>query len=109
MTNRISHVESIAGIPYVTQKELCSRHELCINTVRSRVREMSAQIGQRYPEQILIEDGNIVLVNDLAFMDWLSVRKRALNKNTASDLKPFDPALWMRLCGWSNRPVVMED
>lgn len=72
---------------FVTQKQIAELYDLHIDTVRSRVAEMRQQNGKRY-RLAVIDDGNKVYVNRVAFADWLNVRSAVKRK---INVPPFDP------------------
>ena len=88
------------GKLYMTQKTLAEHFEMCANTVRARLAEMEALIGERYEETAIIRDGNVVLVNVMAFVDYETFRQRLLSKASAKYVPPFDPVAVRRSLGY---------
>ena len=86
---------------YSRQADLSERYGICRNTVRARTQEIKEEVGKgkRYSDGDVIVDGNIVLVNEWVFLDWLNVRTRWLNPETQKHIEPFDPAWWARRTG----------
>lgn len=79
------------GRPYMLQKNLADYFGLSLATVQSRLKEIDSLIGNRYHDTAVIRDGNLVLANVLAFIDYEMYRQRLLNPTTAKYVPPFDP------------------
>ena len=79
------------GRPYMLQKTLADYFGLSLATVQARLKEIDSLIGHRYHDTAVIRDGNLVLANVLAFIDYEMYRKRLLNPATAKYVPPFDP------------------
>ena len=63
------------------------------STVNERIRELEGWIDEgRYPRTAVIHDGKIVLVNRLAFVDYLANRQRLMNRNARKLVPPYNPA-----------------
>lgn len=108
MNNRVFTIETYGSTPYVKMDDLSFRYKISKTTVRSRVKEMQELAGDRYKKIAFIEDGNIVLVNEFAFLDWMSIRKRWQNKNARKYVDPFRPSDWVEYCGYASRPIREE-
>ena len=62
-------------------------------TVNERIRELEEWIDEgRYPRTAVIHDGKIVLVNRLAFVDYLANRQRLMSRNARKMVPPYNPA-----------------
>ena len=94
--------EIIGGKVYMSMQNLADKYGITKRTVRDRVREIEAESGKgkRYSSKSIISDGNIVLVNELIFLDWLSVRQLKKNKATNREIPAYDPIEWAYQCGW---------
>lgn len=94
----------------MTAAGLALKYGLSKRTVQSRMKEIEAESGRgkRYARQSMINDGNIVFVNELVFLDWLSVRQRFRDTNAKKYLDPFDPGVWVKYLGWNDIPTAME-
>lgn len=104
------YTESIRGYPYMKKETLAEELHICKGTVVNRLREIEKEIDNgRYSDYAIIQDGNIVLINILVFIDFLTYRKRLLNKNLRKNVPPFRPDVLARDIGWSNRIVTMEE
>ena len=78
-------------------------------TVVNRMREIEKEIELgRYGAHTLIQDGNIVLINVLVFLDFLTYRQRLLNKNLRKSVPEYRPDVVMREMGWSNRVGTVD-
>lgn len=95
-------IHRIAGRAYMNMQDLADKYGMCKRTVRDRVREIENEIGRgkRYERQAVINDGNIVLVNELVFLDWLTVRKDILSGTRRKYVLDFNPGAWARYLGW---------
>ena len=106
MEERQMYVESIRGYPYKTQQGVAE--EFCISraTVHNRIKEILEEIkAGRYSDYSIIEDGHIILVNVLVFLDYEKYRKMLKDKNLRKVVPPFRPDEMVALLGWSNRVV----
>ena len=104
-------IHRIAGRTYMNMQDLADKYRMCKRTVRDRVREIENEIGRgkRYERQAVINDGNIVLVNELVFLDWMQVRKDVLNKSTRKYVTDFNPAAWVRYLGWCEIQEITQE
>lgn len=89
------------GRPYMPQQKLAEYFGLSLATVRARLSEIDALIGERYPETAIIRDGNLVLANILAFVDFEVYRKRLKEPQMAKYVPPFDPVAIRRDLGYN--------
>lgn len=76
---------------FMSKAGICQAFGLCTRTVQGRLQEIRKQIPGRYSPYILIEDGNILLISVLAFLDWEKYRKSLLDKNMKKYVPPFRP------------------
>lgn len=62
------------------------------STVAERISELEEWIGKgRYPRTSVVHDGKIVLVNRLAFLDYLANRQRLMSRAGARYAEPYEP------------------
>lgn len=105
---RIMYMESIRGYPYKPQYQLAEELGISKGTVQNRLKEIRGEIKSgRYVKQAIIEDGNIVLINVLVFLDYMSCRQQLRSKNLRKHVPPFRPEEWTRLLGWNEKIVRM--
>lgn len=90
----------VSGYPYRTKKDLATELGISKSTVYDRMREIEDQIGKRYGAYALINDGNIVLINVLVFLDWLKYRKQLLDRNMKKYVPPFSAKKVAEQMGW---------
>ncbi|MDO4647937.1 MAG: hypothetical protein Q4B26_04740 [Eubacteriales bacterium] len=100
------YTESIRGFPYRNYRDTAKEFGISEATVKARTKEIRGQIGKRYQDYALIEDGNIVMINQLVFIDWQCNRRKLMDHNMKKYVPVFDPAAVAAYSGWSNRPVV---
>lgn len=106
----IMYTESIRGYPYMKKETLAEEMHICKGTVVNRLREIENEImNGRYSDYAIIQDGNILLINVLVFIDFLTYRKRLLNKNLRKNVPPFRPDIIARDIGWNNRVITTKD
>ena len=76
------YTESIRGYPYMKKEQLAKEFQISTGTVRTRLFEIENQIKNgRYNDYAIIRDGNIVLINVLVFIDYLTYRRQLLDRN----------------------------
>lgn len=76
---------------FASKAGICQAFGLCSRTVQGRLQEIRKQIPGRYSPYVLIEDGNILLISVLAFLDWEKYRKSLMDKNMKKYVPPFRP------------------
>ena len=76
---------------FMSKAGICQAFGLCARTVQGRLQEIRKQIPGRYSPYVLIEDGNILLISVLAFLDWEKYRKSLMDKNMKKYVPPFRP------------------
>ena len=103
------YTESIRGYPYMKKEQLAKEFQISTGTVRTRLFEIENQIKNgRYNDYAIIRDGNIVLINVLVFIDYLTYRRQLLDSNARKYTPAFHPEKLVQMIGWSNRAVVEE-
>lgn len=85
--------------PYRRKHELAEELGLSRTTVYERCKEIEDQ-WERYGDFAIIHDGNIVLVNVLAFLDFMRYRKSLLSKNTRKYVPAYEPDRIAEQLGW---------
>lgn len=102
------YTESIRGYPYMKKEQLAKEFQISVGTVRTRLFEIENEIKTgRYNDYAVIRDGNILLINVLVFIDYLTYRQQLLDRNARKYTPAFHPEKLIQTIGWSNR-VVME-
>lgn len=106
---RNMYTESIRGYPYMKKEGIAQEFHISKGTVVNRMKEIEQEIQKgRYGAHSLIQDGNIVLINVLVFVDFLTYRQKLLDKNLRKHVPEYRPDVVMREIGWSNRVVAIE-
>lgn len=85
----------VRGTPFVSKTVLANQIGVSTKTVDNRAREMKN--SGRYPEPTIIKDGGLVLINYLAFIDYIEKRERIQNGIKVDN---FDPKELARAMGW---------
>lgn len=88
-------ITEVRGTPFITRTVLANQMGISAKTVDNRAREMKN--SGRYPEPTIIKDGGLVLINYLAFMDYIAKRERIQNGIPVDDFAPREMAKAM---GW---------
>lgn len=79
-------------IPYVTKKQLAEELEISPNTVKARIQEIEEEIQKgRYEEYAVMRDGQLLAVNYMVWIDYITYRQRLREKNLRKFVPPFDP------------------
>lgn len=103
------YTESIRGYPYMHKEQLAQEFGICKSTVYNRLNEIRQEMKNgRYNDYAVIDDGKLVLVNVLVFIDYLKYRKLLKDKNARKYVPEFQPEKLVQIIGWSNR-IVVED
>lgn len=95
----ITNLRTISASPYKTKKQIANEFDLSPDTIKTRMHEMEKE-EERYGRMAVIRDGGIVLINYLAFLDYISNRTLLTNKNTRKHVPPYDPSQIARDIGW---------
>ena len=78
----IESVEITKGTPFISRANLSKQLGVCPITIDNRTREIKKEVENgRYPDNSVIEDGGLKLLNYLVFMDYLNNRQRLLEPN----------------------------
>lgn len=91
---------------YSNLELIADKFHITKRTAQSRVKELEQHIGTRYPEEVIIDDGKIKLVNDMAFIDWMFVRKRMQDPVAKKTIKPYSPARWRQVMALTREEIV---
>lgn len=101
------YTESIRGYPYMRKEQLADEFQISAGTVRTRLFEIEDEIKKgRYNDYAVIRDGNIVLINVLVFIDYMTYRRQLLDRNTRKYTPAFHPEKLIQTIGWSNRIIA---
>ena len=101
------YTESIRGYPYMRKEQLADEFQISVGTVRTRLFEIEDEIKKgRYNDYAVIRDGNIVLINVLVFIDYMTYRRQLLDCNTRKYTPAFHPEKLIQTIGWSNRIIA---
>lgn len=88
---------------YKKYEDIAKKYGISKCTVRNRAQEIMKQIGtgKRYSDAAIIDDGGIVLVNELVWADWLKYRKILLSENEYAKkyIPDFEPKKWLMYLG----------
>lgn len=102
----LSYVEAVRGYPYMRKKEVAEEFKISERTVTNYIKEIEAEIlSKRYNDYALIQDGKIVLINILVFLDYMKYRTALKNGTTRKHVPQFNPDQLVQIMGWSNRLV----
>lgn len=103
------YMETIRGYPYMPKQQLADEFHISKSTVFSRMKEIEKEIQSgRYSDYAIINDGNIVLVNVLVFIDYMTYRRRLKEKNARKYVPEFNPSEIKKIIGWENRLIKEE-
>ena len=104
------YTESIRGYPYRPKPQLADEFGISVGTVHNRLRGIEKEIKSgRYSDYALIKDGKLVLVNVLVFIDYLKYHQMLEDKNARKHTPPFRPDELVRMIGWNNRIIKIEE
>ena len=104
------YVESIRNCPYMRKADIAKEFGISMSTVKSRMDEIEEEVrAGRYDDYAIINDGGIILINTLVFLDYLKYRGLLKQKNARKHVPAFRPERLMRIMGWSDRPVYEEE
>lgn len=88
---------------YQRYETLSKKYNVSKGTVRNRVHEILQNVGtgKRYTDAAVIEDGGMVFINELVWLDWMKYRKQLLsdNPNVKKHVDIFDPKKWIFYLG----------
>ena len=100
--------ETIRGTVYKPKCQIPHEFGLSKSTVDERVKEIREEIKiGRYDDRSIMDDGNIVLVNVLVFMDYIKYRRQLKEKNARKHVPEFQPEKWVWISGWNDRIITV--
>lgn len=97
-----------AMFPYRSKAGLADALGISKSTVHVRTAEMQKMARDRYGDYAVIREGQIVLVNALAFIDWMRYRRELLDRNLAKHVPPYDPEALAKSMGWKIEAVSLR-
>lgn len=104
------YIESTGGCQYMSKQQLAEEFHLSKSTVFSRMKEIEVEIRNgRYGPHAIIDDGNIVRINRLVFIDYMTYRRRLKEKNARKNVPPFNSAEVKHIIGWKDRIIKVEE
>lgn len=74
----------------VEKIDLCAMFRMSEQTITKRIGEMESLIGERYPRQAVVRDERTLLINAVAFADFMAHRSILMFKNGRKVAPPFD-------------------
>lgn len=96
-----------SGSPYVSKIKLAEMCGKSTNTIQSRLLEFQEEIEKgRYSKMAYIKDEKTILVNYLAFIDFMANRKYLREKNLREHVPPFNPGELAKEIGWYQRVAI---
>lgn len=95
----VTYLTPIKASPYKTLDDLAEEFGVTKVTIHTRRKELE-QEQERYGPFSVIKDNGIVLINYLAFLDFLKWRDRLKEKNLRKTVPPYDPVKLARTIGW---------
>lgn len=94
--------------PYKNKSELALALGISKTTTHVRAAEMQEYGKDRYGDLAVIRGGQIVLVNSLAFLDWLRYRRELLDPNMKKFVPPFDAEKLAKSMGWEISKITLR-
>lgn len=105
----LTYMEQIRGTPYMTMKRLGEEFSMSNTTINRRLDGIRNEIERgRYSPYSILDSGNI-LVNVYVFIDYLKYRKSLETENLRKHVPKFNPDEIMKICGYSQKVVKMEE
>lgn len=93
--NPMTVITETRGTPWMPRCVLAQQMGISPRTVDERMRELKE--SNRYGDLACIKDGGLVLINYLAFVDFVSNREKIRNK---IPVPPYDPRKIAKEMGW---------
>lgn len=94
--------------PYMKKEVLAQAFGISKSTVHIRSVEMEEKARGRYGPYAVVRDGQVVLVNCLALLDWMKYRKRLLDGRQAKHVPDYDPEKIARGMGWEVTQISLR-
>lgn len=95
----VTYLTPIKASPYKTISDLSEELGVSKVTIHARKKELEAE-KERYGPHTVISDCGIVLINYLAWIDYLKYRARLKEKNLRKTVPPYNPMEVARELGW---------
>lgn len=100
---KITAIETMHSKPVLVSKDvLAENYHMCVRTVELRIKEIISENKDRYGDFAIIKHGSLVLVNVLAFTDYLTYRDRLRDKNLKKNVPPYNPEEVAKQLGYYN-------
>lgn len=100
---KITAIETMHSKPVLLSKNaIAENYHMCIRTVENRIKEIVTDYKDRYGDFAVIKHGTLVLVNVLAFADFLAYRDRLKDKNLRKNVPPYNPEEVAKQLGYYN-------
>ena len=98
-------IETIGRQTFWRIADLAERYGVSVTTARKYKNEIKKE-RERYGRHAVIENGNIVYINEIAWLDYMENATRLKDKNARKYVAPFNPAEWIPYLGYFSRPIV---
>lgn len=99
-------IETIGGAAYLRPADLAEKYGLSKQTVKRRKNEIEEEITRgRYKRQAIIEDGQLMLINEPVFLDYMANRRMLMQESARKHVPPFRASDWQEYLGYSRRPI----
>lgn len=95
----VTYLATLRAAPYKTLEDLAEELGVTKVTIHTRRKELE-QEQERYGDFAVIKDSGIVLINYLAFLDFLKYRSRLKEKNLRKHVPPYNPTKVAKEIGW---------
>lgn len=102
---KITDLKVMRGSPFKTINDLAKELNVTKVTIRTRKKELENE-KERYGEYAVIKDGGIVLINYLAFIDYMKYRDRLREKNLRKTVPEFNPKKVAYSLGWYGEEAI---
>lgn len=100
-------IETVGGQTFKKIGDLAERYGMSKTTVREYKKGILQEV-ERYGKYAVIDNGQLVYINEPAFLDYMANKRTLKNKNARKYLEPFNPAAWMNYLGYFARPIYEE-
>lgn len=88
---QITAIKEMKVPPYITKKELQEKLGIGRSAMNNRVRDFREQIKDgRYGELAHIQDGDVVLIDYFAWLDFMNNRDKLNDRHMAKYVEPYD-------------------
>ncbi len=105
--NRIFIYETVGGQTFKKIGDLAKQYGISMTTAREYRKGIEKE-ADRYGKYAVINNGQLVYINEPAFLDYMANNRKLKNKNLRRYLEPFNPAVWMNYLGYFARPIYEE-